>query len=216
MIRSRATHVRDIDLERQRDRYISRSLAYLNFLNGAGALILMAGVAFIPQSTTADLGQLTWAMIVFGAGATAGLLSALLAYLNRIFTVEAPHRSNLRSLLRLFAIVMAVTGGVAFVIGLNMVRNAAPTHSSTHPKSKRQNGAPASATKSAERPHTENSQAVAEGRLSPNSGGHRAAGARAIETSELNDVGGQPLFVFTAPRHLALRRAMLPERRTSD
>ena len=178
MTRSPARPISDIDLERQRDRYVSRSLSYLVFLNGAGALIVMAGVAFIPQSTTADLRQLTWAMIVFGAGAAAGLLSALLAYINRTLTVEAPHRSNLRSLLRLFAIVMAVTGGVAFVIGLNMVRNAAPTHSSTHPKSKRQNGAPASATKSAERPHTENSQAVAEGRLSPNSGGHRTAGHR--------------------------------------
>ena len=27
-------------------------------------------------------------------------------------------------------------------------------------------------------------------------------------------VGGEPLFVITAPRHLALHRAMLPERRT--
>ena len=42
-----------------------------------------------------------------------------------------------------------------------------------------------------------------------------AVAVAAIETSELNDVGGQPLFVFTAPRHLALRRAMLAERRTS-
>ena len=37
----------------------------------------------------------------------------------------------------------------------------------------------------------------------------------AIETGEFNDVGGQPLFVFRAPRHLALRRAMLAERRAS-
>jgi hypothetical protein len=29
-----------------------------------------------------------------------------------------------------------------------------------------------------------------------------------------DDVGGELFFVFTAPRHLALRRAMLPERRT--
>jgi hypothetical protein len=213
MTRSPAPHVSDIDLERQRDRYISRSLAYLIFLNGAGALILMAGLAFIPQLTTADLGQLTWAMIVFGAGATAGLLSALLAYLNRMFTVEAPHRSNLRSLLRFFAILVAVTGGVAFLIGLNMVGNAAPTHSSTHPKSKRENGAPASATKSAERLTQRIAKQSPKAALVPTQAGIERP---AIETSELNDVGGQPLFVFTAPRHLALRRAMLPERRTSD
>ena len=42
-----------------------------------------------------------------------------------------------------------------------------------------------------------------------------AVAIAAIETGEFNDVVGQPLLVFTAPRHLALRRAMLPERRTS-
>jgi predicted membrane channel-forming protein YqfA (hemolysin III family) len=151
MTGSPTRHISDIDIERQRDRYISRSLSYLVFLNGAGALIVMAGVAFIPQSTTADLRQLTWAMIVFGAGATAGLLSALLAYINRTLTVEVPYRSNLRSLLRLFAILVAVTGGVAFLTGLNIVGNAAPERSSTHPKSKRQNGAPTPETKAAER-----------------------------------------------------------------
>ncbi len=42
-----------------------------------------------------------------------------------------------------------------------------------------------------------------------------AVAVAAIETGEFDDVGGQPLFVFTAPRHLALCRAMLPERRAS-
>jgi hypothetical protein len=32
--------------------------------------------------------------------------------------------------------------------------------------------------------------------------------------SQRDDVGGQPLLVFKAPRYLALRRAMLAERRT--
>jgi len=31
---------------------------------------------------------------------------------------------------------------------------------------------------------------------------------------KFDDVGGEPLFVCTAPRYLALRRAVLPERRT--
>jgi len=31
---------------------------------------------------------------------------------------------------------------------------------------------------------------------------------------QCDGVGGEPLFVFTAPRYLALRRAVLPERRT--
>ena len=42
-----------------------------------------------------------------------------------------------------------------------------------------------------------------------------AVAVAAIETSEFDDVGGQPLFVFTAPRYPALCRAMLAERHTS-
>ena len=42
-----------------------------------------------------------------------------------------------------------------------------------------------------------------------------AIAVAAIETSQLDDVGGQPLLVVTAPRDLALRRAVLPKRRTS-
>ena len=37
----------------------------------------------------------------------------------------------------------------------------------------------------------------------------------AILSGQRDDVGGQPLLVFKAPRYLALRRAMLAERRTS-
>jgi hypothetical protein len=35
----------------------------------------------------------------------------------------------------------------------------------------------------------------------------------AVRTGEFDDVGGQPFFVFTAPRDLAPCRAMLTERR---
>ena len=42
-----------------------------------------------------------------------------------------------------------------------------------------------------------------------------AVAVAAIETGEFNDVGGQPLLVFRAPRRLALGRAMLAERRAS-
>jgi hypothetical protein len=31
---------------------------------------------------------------------------------------------------------------------------------------------------------------------------------------QCDEIGRQPFFVITAPRYLALRRAMLPERRT--
>jgi len=41
-----------------------------------------------------------------------------------------------------------------------------------------------------------------------------AIAVAAILSGQRDDVGDQPLFVFKAPRHLALRRAMLAERRT--
>ena len=41
-----------------------------------------------------------------------------------------------------------------------------------------------------------------------------AIAVAAITPGQLDDVGGQPLFILTAPRDLALRRAMLPKRGT--
>ena len=38
--------------ERERDRYVSRGLAYVILLNGVAALILVAALAIAPQSTT--------------------------------------------------------------------------------------------------------------------------------------------------------------------
>ena len=40
-----------------------------------------------------------------------------------------------------------------------------------------------------------------------------AIAVAAVLAGQRDDVGGQPLFVVSAPRHLALRRAMLPEHR---
>ena len=51
--------------ERERNRYVSRSLGYLVLLNGAAALVLMAVVALNPESSSH---WLAWAMIVFGSG----------------------------------------------------------------------------------------------------------------------------------------------------
>jgi hypothetical protein len=44
--------------------------------------------------------------------------------------------------------------------------------------------------------------------------GDLAIAVAAILPGQLDDVGRQPLFIITAPRDLALRRAMLSERRT--
>src|SRR3954471_8209632 len=44
--------------------------------------------------------------------------------------------------------------------------------------------------------------------------GNLAVAVAAVLPSQGDDIGGQPFFVGTAPRHLELRRAVLPERRT--
>jgi hypothetical protein len=44
--------------------------------------------------------------------------------------------------------------------------------------------------------------------------GNLAIAVAAVLPSQGDEIGGQPFFVGTAPRHLALRRAVLPERRT--
>ena len=44
--------------------------------------------------------------------------------------------------------------------------------------------------------------------------GDLAIAIAAVLPGQCDGVGGEPLFVFTAPRYLALRRAVLSERRT--
>jgi hypothetical protein len=126
--------------ERERDRYVSRGLAYVILLNGVAALILVAALAITPQSTS-DPHRLAWAMMVFGSGAITGLLSSLLAYIGRTVTSHLV----LRDLLRVGAIVAAVGSGAAFLTALNMMALTAPESSSTRPKSKPQDQTPAPA-----------------------------------------------------------------------
>ena len=45
-------------------------------------------------------------------------------------------------------------------------------------------------------------------------GGDLAIAVAAVLPGQFDDVGGQPFLIVPAPRDLALRRAMLPERRT--
>jgi hypothetical protein len=125
--------------DRERDRYVSRGLGYVVLINGAAALILMAVVALYPESTSR---RLAWAMIVFGSGTIAGLLSSLLAYIGRLLALSLPTRVLIRDLLRVGAIVMAVGAGAAFLTGLNMVSLTLPEGSTTRQKNKPENHAP--------------------------------------------------------------------------
>ena len=130
----------DAYLARERDRYASRALAYLILLNGFAALILVTALAFAPQSAS-DPRRLTWAMLVFGSGALAGLLSSLLAYIGR--TAMASSYLIVQDVLRVSAIIAAVGSGAAFLTALNIMALTVPEASSTRPKSKPQDQTPA-------------------------------------------------------------------------
>ena len=126
--------------DRERDRYASRALAYVIILNGAAALILVTALAFAPQSAS-DPRRLTWAMLVFGSGALAGLLSSLLAYIGR--TAMASSYLIVQDVLRVGAIIAAVGSGAAFLTALNIMALTVPEASSIRPKSKPQDQTPA-------------------------------------------------------------------------
>jgi hypothetical protein len=133
-------HLTDDFLVRERDQYASRALAYVVLLNGVAALILVTALAFAPQSAT-DPRRLTWAMLVFGSGALAGLLSALFAYIGR--TAIASSHLIVQDLLRVGAIIAAVGFGAAFLTALNIMALMVPETSSTRPKNKPQEQIPA-------------------------------------------------------------------------
>ena len=128
-------HLPDAFPVRERDRYASRALAYVILLNGFAALILVTALAFAPQSAS-DPRRLTWAMLVFGSGALAGLLSSLFAYIGR--TEMASNHLIVQDLLRVGAIIAAVGSGAAFLTALNIMALMVPETSSTRPKSKPQ------------------------------------------------------------------------------
>ena len=142
---SRSREPYDIDpgfFDAQQDRIAGRALSFLIFLNGAAALLMLAAFAFGVQATEP---KLVAAMLVFGSGAMAGLLSTFLTFLNRVIRIEAPQRVNLRDSLRVIAMVAVVASGASFLVGLNMVGTATTSRSSTHPKTKIQDRGFASA-----------------------------------------------------------------------
>jgi len=110
-------------IERQRNRYASRAVAYVVWLNGLAALALLLGFAHatIPPDNAKRFAD---AMLVFGAGAVAGLGSAFFAYVGRTFRIERPYLASWRRPLRWLAILAAVAGAVCFIRALNMVRVA--------------------------------------------------------------------------------------------
>ena len=112
-------------IERQRNRYASRALASVVWLNGLAAIALLvtlaarAGVPAVVSKPFAD------AMLVFGAGSVLGLASAFFAYIGRTLRLERPALVvGWRRPLRWVAIIAAIIGAFCFLTGLNMVRHA--------------------------------------------------------------------------------------------
>ena len=121
-------------LERQRNRYASRGVAYVVLLNGLAAIVLLVGLAH-GTLTAENVKPFADAMMVFGAGAVAGLTSAFFAYLGRTFRMERPaFISSLRPL-RWLAVAAAIAGTACFLGGLNMARIAVLPEEAASPPS---------------------------------------------------------------------------------
>ena len=110
-------------IERQRNRYASRGLAYIVLLNGLAAIALLISLAHWTSSTESTKGFAD-AMMVFGIGAAAGLASALFAYLRRTVSIQLPRQVTERRFLGWFAVAAAIIGAGCFVGALNMGRMA--------------------------------------------------------------------------------------------
>ena len=102
-------------IERERNRFAARALAFLVLLNGAAALVLLSVLARAQVATVEP--KFATAMLFFSGGAIAALLSSFLAYINRTVTMEAPERASLRRALQIFAIVVVIGSGAAFLTG---------------------------------------------------------------------------------------------------
>ena len=89
-------------MDGHQDRIAGRGLGYLILLNGVAAIVMVG--AFVYGFQISAEPKLAAAMLVFGVGAVAALLSSFIAYLNRIVRAEMPDKPKLPSALRLVAI----------------------------------------------------------------------------------------------------------------
>ena len=128
-------------IERQRNRYASRAVAYIVWLNGLAAIALL--IALTHATLPADqVKRFADAMLLFGAGSVCGLASAFFAYIGRTFRLERPHLIGWRRPIRWLAILAAIAGAICFIGALNMSRvavlpkeaPAAPTTATPQPE----------------------------------------------------------------------------------
>jgi hypothetical protein len=125
-----------IFIEGHQDRIAGRGLSYLILLNGVAAIVMVG--AFVYGFQTSAEPKLAAAMLVFGVGTIAALLSSFIAYLNRIVRMEMPNRPGLPGALRLVAIAAVIMSGIAFLSGLSMVGSTSTAKSSSQSKTRLQ------------------------------------------------------------------------------
>ena len=112
-----------VRVDRQRNRYAGRAVAYIVCLNGLGAIALLIGL--VPGALSAESAKrFADAMMVFGIGAAAGLTSALFGYLRRTVSIELPSRVMERRGFAWLGVAAAIIGAGCFVGALNMGRMA--------------------------------------------------------------------------------------------
>jgi hypothetical protein len=107
-------------LERQRNRYASRAVAFLVILNGVAALLLLSNFVNL-RPMTENAPKVADAMVVFGTGVAAALASMFFAYLRRTMMLEAPQRMPSRPIGWWLAMLAAIASTICFVVGLRMV-----------------------------------------------------------------------------------------------
>ena len=128
-------------IERQRNRYAGRAVAYIVWLNGLAAIALLIGLLAHGALSAESAKRFADAMMVFGIGAAAGLTSALFGYLRRTASIERPDRVIERRAFAWLGIVAAIIGAGCFVGALTMGRAAVLPEATV----KAPSGAPAAA-----------------------------------------------------------------------
>src|SRR5262249_10342247 len=110
-------------IERQRNRYASRAIAYVVWLNGLAAIALLISLAAHAGLPADAAKRFADGMLVFGVGSVAGLASAFFGYIGRTLRLEYPALIGWR--IPWIAIIAAVIGVICFLTGVNMARRAA-------------------------------------------------------------------------------------------
>ena len=104
------------------DRYASRAIAYVVWLNGLAAIALLISLAAHTGLPADAAHRISRGIMVFGLGSVAGLASAFFGYIGRTLRLEYPGVISWRT--PWFAIIAAVIGVICFLAGVNMARHA--------------------------------------------------------------------------------------------